>query len=86
MKTLILALTLSLCAFGQGRYNSGSVLWASAIPGVILDAALHGSGTQTCTDNSAKLNSAVAAVLASFTSATLFLDGPSCIGPTCWPS
>jgi Glycosyl hydrolases family 28 len=82
MKTVLLSLVLSLCAFGQGRYNSGSVLWASAIPGVILDASLNGSGTQTCTDNAAKLNAAVAAVLASFTSATLFLDGPSCIGAT----
>jgi hypothetical protein len=82
MKTVLLSLVLSLCAFGQGRYNSGSVLWASAIPGVILDASLNGSGTQSCTDNAAKLNAAVAAVLASFTSATLFLDGPSCIGAT----
>jgi hypothetical protein len=82
MKTVLLGLVLSLCAFGQGRYNSGSVLWASAIPGVILDASQYGSGTQTCTDNSAKLSGAVTAVLATFSSATLFLDGPSCIGPT----
>jgi hypothetical protein len=82
MKTILLSLVLSLCAFGQGRYNSGSVLWASAIPGVILDASQYGSGTQTCTDNSSKLSGAVTAVLATFTSATLFLDGPTCIGPT----
>ena len=52
--------------------------YASQIPGVVLDANLSGPNTQTCTDNTVKLN----AVLATATSAhpvDLVMDGATCL-------
>ena len=64
--------------------STGNVLIASQIPGVVLDAVIGspaspGNGTQTCTHNAATLLSAMSAVLATYTSVELDLDGASCL-------
>ena len=54
------------------------VVYASQIPGVVLDANLDGPPTQTCTDNTARLNTVLATASAA-RPLKLVIDGASCI-------
>jgi hypothetical protein len=76
-KLALLALILPLA--GAYAQASPTVVYASTISGVVLDANLSGASGQTCTDNSAALN----AVLATATPTVpidLIMDGASCLG------
>jgi hypothetical protein len=69
---------------GSSGCSYANVVVASCVSGVVLDATLGvpgspGSGTQTCTGNAAKLLTAVSAVLGTYSSAVLLIDGPSCL-------
>jgi hypothetical protein len=76
-KMALLALIFPLA--GAYAQASPTVVYASTISGVVLDANLSGASGQTCTDNSAALN----AVLATATPTVpidLIMDGASCLG------
>ena len=69
-----------------GSLNAQSIrYYASQIAGVVLDANLDGANTQSCTNNTAALNTVLATATA-LHPVDLVMDGPSCLYNILQPS